>query len=160
MKIQSLVAFRYLLRLFTFATLLGMMCLSASAETTADSALSLQVHPQVFNMIRCWISDTESPVVTEINLDAVETNRNQFSKEAVKNEDGWTVCRETNGKGFQRYRLIESKADHHRVEYQENGGGTLTTSSVIGFFLTKRVIYRNGKATSVKVLRVDSIDSN
>ena len=28
-------------------------------------------------MINCWISDSESPVVTEINLDAVEKNGNE-----------------------------------------------------------------------------------
>jgi hypothetical protein len=32
----------------------------------------LKIHPKVFSMINCWISDSESPVVTEINLDAVE----------------------------------------------------------------------------------------
>jgi len=40
---------------------------SAAAQTSA-----LKIHPKVFNMINCWISDLESPVVTEINLDAVE----------------------------------------------------------------------------------------
>ncbi len=38
----------------------------------STSATALKIHPKVFNMIDCWISDSENPVVTEINLDAVE----------------------------------------------------------------------------------------
>src|SRR5437899_1473964 len=37
----------------------------------AAKASPLKIHPKVFNMIHCWISDSESPVVTEMNLDAV-----------------------------------------------------------------------------------------
>src|ERR1051326_6579277 len=33
---------------------------------SAAGTSSLKIHPKVFNMIDCWISDSESPVVTEI----------------------------------------------------------------------------------------------
>jgi hypothetical protein len=35
--------------------------------------------------------------------------------------------------GFMRYRALELKGDHYKIEYQENGGGTLTTAAVIEF---------------------------
>ena len=49
-----------------------------------------------------------------------------------------------------RYRVIESKGNHYKIEYQENGGGTLTTASIIEFDIEKRNILRDGKpVTSV-----------
>jgi hypothetical protein len=35
---------------------------------------ALKIYPKVFNMIDYWIWDSESPVATEINLNAVEKN--------------------------------------------------------------------------------------
>src|SRR4029079_2600303 len=49
----------------------------------------LKIHPKVFNMIICWVSDSESPVATEINLNAVEKNGNQFNEEGLKQEGDW-----------------------------------------------------------------------
>ena len=40
---------------------------AAVSETSA-----VKIHPKVFNMIDCWVSDLESPVATEISLNAVE----------------------------------------------------------------------------------------
>jgi len=31
--------------------------------------------------------------------------------------------------GFMRYRALESKDGHYKIEYQGNGGGTLTTAA-------------------------------
>ena len=56
------------------------------AASAAPQASALKIHPKVFNMIDCWISDSESPVVTEINLDAVERNANQFNGEGLKQD--------------------------------------------------------------------------
>jgi len=42
------------------------------ATPAAEQSSALKIHPKVFSMIDCWISDSESPVLTEINLDAVE----------------------------------------------------------------------------------------
>jgi hypothetical protein len=123
------------------------------------AALPFKTHPQVFGMIQSWVSDPESPVATEINLDAVKSNRDQFSGDELRLEDGWTVFREAGEAGFKRYRVIEAKGDRFKVEYQDNSGGTLTTSSVIGFTVLKREIRKNGKLVEVRVLRVDSFDS-
>lgn len=44
-------------------------------------------------MMQCWMSDAKYPVVTEINLDAVEQNGNQFPAGEVTEENGWVVSR-------------------------------------------------------------------
>jgi hypothetical protein len=37
-------------------------------------------------MINCWISDSESPVVTGINLDAAEKDGNEFNQDGLKQQ--------------------------------------------------------------------------
>src|ERR1051325_6226548 len=59
-----------------------MFPLTPASNAAAMETSALEIHPKVFNMIDCWVSDSESPVVTEINLNAAEKNGNQF------NEDG------------------------------------------------------------------------
>lgn len=137
----------------------GITCLWAEAQKRVDAAAAFKTHPQVFSLIECWLSDTESPVATEINLDAVEKNRNQFDNDEVRREDGWTICREADAKSFKRYRVIEAKDNHYKVQYQENGGGTLTTSCLIEFSVVTREIRKNGKPATIRVLRVDSYSS-
>ena len=53
-----------------------------------------------------------------------------------------------------RYRVLEAKANHYKIEYQENGGGTLTTASTIEFEIEKRYIHRNGSPLTIRALRV------
>jgi hypothetical protein len=115
---------------------------------------ALKIHPKVFNMIDCWISDSESPVATEINLNAVEKNGNQFNEDGLKQDGDWLVYSLPDTGGFMRYRVLEAKGNHYKVEYQENGGGTLTTASTIEFDIDKRNIRRNGSPMTVRVLRV------
>jgi hypothetical protein len=120
-------------------------------------APELKLHPKIFNMIDCWISDSESPVVTEINLDAVDKNGNEFNDDGLKADGEWTRCpTPEDARGFMRFRVLESKGNHYKVEYQENGGGTLTTASIIEFEIQKRNIQRDGKPASIRVLRVTS----
>ena len=107
-------------------------------------------------MINCWISDSESPVATEINLDAVEKNGNEFNQDGLNQDGEWLRCPMPDTSGFMRYRVLESKGNHYKVEYQENGGGTLTTASVIEFEIGKRNIQRDGKPVMLRVLRVTS----
>lgn len=120
-------------------------------------APELKLHPKIFNMIECWISDVESPVMTEINLDAVDKNGNEFNDDGLKADGEWTRCPNPDSKeGFMRFRVLESKGNHYKVEYQENGGGTLTTASIIEFDIQKRNIQRDSKPASIRVLRVTS----
>ena len=131
--------------------------INPNSPATKPSALSLRIHPKVFNMIDCWISDSESPVVSEINLNAVELNRNQFDYDQLKPDGEWVRCPTPESKdGFMRYRVLESKGTHYKIEYQENGGGSLTTSSVIEFDIQKRNIQRDGKPVTIRVLRVSA----
>jgi hypothetical protein len=127
------------------------------AVTPASAQSStLKIHPKVFSMINCWISDSESPVATEINLDAVEKNGNEFNQDGLNQDGEWLRCPMPDTSGFMRYRVLESKGNHYKVEYQENGGGTLTTASVIEFEIGKRNIQRDGKPVMLRVLRVTS----
>ena len=133
--------------------------INPNSPATKPSALSLRIHPKVFNMIDCWISDSESPVVSEINLDAVELDRNEFNYDDVKPNGEWARCPVPNTNGFMRYRVVEARSNHYKIEYQENGGGTLTTASTIEFSIEKREIRRDGKPATLLVLRVLSYSS-
>ena len=128
--------------------------LTANAPAVAKSPL--KIHPKVFNMIDCWISDSESPVATEINLNAVEKNGNQFNEEGLRQDGDWLIYSVPDTGGFMRYRVLEAKGNHYKVEYQENGGGTLTTASTIEFEIEKRHIRRNGSPMTIRVLRMSS----
>src|SRR5262249_41839035 len=125
--------------------------LSAGTSPTA-----LKIHPKVFNMIDCWVSDSESPVATEINLNAVEKNGNQFNENGLNQDGDWLVYSVPDTGGFMRYRVLEAKGNHYKIEYQENGGGTLTTASTIEFEIEKRHIRQNGSPMTIRALRVSS----
>ena len=129
---------------------------AGSATPAAEQPSVPKIHPKVFNMISSWISDSESPVVTEINLDAMEKNGNQFNDDGLTQDGEWLRCPVPDTDGFMRYRVLESKGNHYKVEYQENGGGTLTTASTIEFDIEKRNIRRDGRPLTVHVLRVSS----
>ena len=113
----------------------------------------------MFNLIEGWLSDSESPVVPEINLDAVEKNGNQFLSEGLTQDGEWTRCPADDGGGFMRYRVLEVKGNHDKAEYQENGGGSLTAALIMEFSVEKREIWREGKPVSLRVLRVLSVRS-
>ena len=127
-----------------------------ATSANAGEVSSLKIHPKVFNMIDCWISDSESPVVTEINLDAVEKNGNQFNEDGLKQDGDWLSYAIPDSGGFMRYRVVESKGKHYKIEYQENGGGTLTTAATIEFDIEKRNVRRDGSPMAIRVLRVTS----
>jgi len=143
------------------ALIMALGTLGSPAEDNLDgnigkANLNPPIHPQVFALVGCWLSDAESPVVTEFNLDAVTKNNDQFDKDAVTIENGWTVLRSPGKRGFKRYRILEGVRDRYKVEFQENGGGSLTTSSLIEFSVTKRSIQIEGKERAIRVLRVTS----
>lgn len=127
-----------------------------TATPVAAHTSALKIHPKVFSMIDCWISDSESPVVTEINLDAVEKNGNEFNENGLKQDGEWLQSPAPDSNGFMRYRVLEAKGNRYKVEYQENGGGTLTTASTIEFDIEKRNIQRDNKPVTIRVLRVSS----
>jgi hypothetical protein len=138
----------------------GIFFAAAEDKKEQGAAAAFKIHPKVFNLIDCWISDSESPVVTEINLDAVEKNGNEFYDAGLRQDGEWTRCPlpDTNG-GFMRYRVIEAKGNHYKIEYQENGGGSLTTASIIEFSVEKRTIRKDDKPATIRVLRVLSYSS-
>lgn len=123
----------------------------AGAETLEERP---PIHPHVFALITCWPSDTDEPVVTEINLDAVSKNRNQFAMSRVKVRGEWVECRDAERQGFERYRIIKSDSGRVTVEFQSNGGGTNTSVSLIDFVIEQRELLQNGIPVSRRVLRV------
>ncbi len=130
-------------------------CASCAGNPPATPAHPA-IPPEFFEKVCCWISDNEEPVMTEINLDAVERNRNEASGLRARSDE-WVGREKENNEGFSRYRFLPDENGHHMVEYQENGGGTLTTSTRIGFSILTRTILKDGKPTPIRVLRVESI---
>ena len=58
-----------------------------------------------------------------------------------------------------RYRVLEARPPHYRIVYQENGGGTLTTSHILDIEVGTRVVVVHGVATAIRVMRVLSIEA-
>lgn len=124
-----------------------------------DSPDVRTIHPAAFELVTCWNSDSEQPVVTEINLDAVRKNRNQFDATTVRINGDWVECSGDDGQGFRRFKVISSDKNVFTVEFQSNSGGTLTTATRIEFILETREIRSAGKARPVSVLRVMSVEA-
>ncbi len=137
---------------------LGAVCLAATDHHESSKPALLKLHPKVFNLIDCWISDSERPVVTEINLDAVDKDGNEFNDDGVVPDGDWTRA-PGEGSGFMRYRVLSAKGNQYKVEYQENGGGSLTTACMIEFVIEKRQIRKDDKPVTFRSLRVLSIAS-
>lgn len=136
----------------------GSSCLRAEDLKNGDEAATFKTHPKVFSMIGCWLSDSATPVVTEINLDAVEENDNQFNFESLKEENGWITWYKSDeeNKNFMCYRVVEAKNNHYKVEYKQNDGGTMTSLAVIEFSVVDREILEKDTPTKIRVLRVNS----
>jgi hypothetical protein len=132
------------------------LLLVGCAHRSVEAGLG-DVHPGVFAMVPCWLSDTASPVVTEVNLDAAATNDDQFFGEITR-DGGWVRANAHEGRGYMRYRVLQARPPRYRIVYQENGGGTLTTSDILEIEVRTRVVEIDGVATPVRVMRVLSID--
>jgi len=143
---------RFVLPMMAMA--MSVPCLRAADKKGAATVPELKIHPKVFSYIEGWLSDGESPIATEINLDAVELSRNQFQTDEVQREDGWIRAKGRDGQGFVRYRVTEHKGNRYKVEFQDNGGGSLTTACTIEFTVEKREVRVDGKAKTIRVLRV------
>ena len=139
--------------LVLLAAFVGCSCLRQQTERLPE------IHPKVFSMVECWLSDTQEPVVTEINLDAVSNNGNQFYGK-LTSDGTWTRVDGEDGRGFMRYRVIEKRGNTWYVEFQNNGGGSLTTSTIIGFTLSHRTFKVDRKQTRIRIVRIDSMERN
>ena len=131
--------------------------LNGATEGLATILSGRPIHPKVFNMIICFISDTESPVVTAVNLNAVLKNRNQFDYEKVHTDGERVVFNDPDGIGVLNYKLVSRKNDSFRIVYRENGGGSLTTLRYITFRIESRKIVVNGESVAIKNLIVSDV---
>ena len=112
-------------KLLTF--LLVAICMPASVDASEADASPVvgRIHPKLFEMVTSWDSDTDQPVVTEINLDAVVKNRNQFDFSKIRKNGEWIECAGDDGRGFRRFKTIKSDKQRLLIEFQRNAGGTL-----------------------------------
>lgn len=131
-------------------------CLGAGCATAPDAPAGEDIHPAVFGLVDCWISDAQAPVATEISLDSVRLNGNQFDRDAVRADGEWT--RIDAKSGFARYRVLRRRGNDFLVEYQSNGGGSLTTSVRIEFTLLTRRLEIDGKPHDTRVIRITGFD--
>ncbi len=153
---------RYLI--FCFQGLLLGLLLGGEAwagqRELADGSKMPLLHPKVFQLAGCWLSDTEAPVVTEINLDAVARNRNQFDMSEVKENAGWIryVERGSEGATFlsAAYHPLGRQGERWDVLYAENGGGSLTVYTRIGFVIETREMRVGGKPVKRTMLKIVS----
>ena len=146
------------------ATVAMLLCGSAflainPSKKSEESRLPTLIHPLVFKLILCWDSDTISPVATEINLEAVYKNNDQFDYSRVtkkKDLDGveWIVYRPSDQSGYNEYRIVEQTSENTRVIFNENGGGSYTSQAKITYQIVKRSVQIEGKKTDISVLRV------
>lgn len=138
--------------------ILATLCLCAGCLTTQPAIEPLPViHPKVFSMVRCWWSDTEQPIVTEINLDAVEANRNQFDYGSIINNGQWISVKSDDSSGYMRYQVIGRKGNLVYLKFQDNGGGSLTYECELGISFSHRTIEFNGRPKLIRVLRIETM---
>jgi hypothetical protein len=144
------------------ATMLSMIVWSvlSGSPVQAEESTTLameDIHPTMFEMVLCRLSDTDQPVVTEFNLDAIRKNRNQFDFSEVKHRQEWRESPGIDGQGLQRFRLLRSHGEIHTIEYQTNSGGTLTTTAEIEFSIESRSIKIAGHPVATRVLKITSV---
>ena len=139
------------------------VCLPAifmeNEESPETSTAFRKIHPGVFELVTCWDSDSAQPVVSEINLDAVAKNQNQFDTTTVTKNGDWIECPDADGEGFKRFRTVSSDKNSYVIEYQSNAGGTLTNASLIEFLLDSRTIRSNDTTIKISVLRILAIET-
>lgn len=147
------------------ATLLcGLVFLAINSSKKSEGEhISTLIHPLVFKLILCWDSDTISPVATEINLEAVYKNDDQFDYSRVAKEkdlDGveWIVYTPSDQRGYNRYRIVEQTSQMTRVIFNENGGGSYTSQAKITYQIVKRSLEIEGKKNNISALRVLAIE--
>ena len=138
--------------LLKFTTLI--VFLSCTIPSFGQNSLPM-MPPNVFEMVECWLSDTEKPVATEINLDAVLKNHNQFNNQIIQ-EESWISINPNDG-GFMRYKILQQSGNRYTILFQNNGGGTLTTCTKISFILTHRSIDVEDQPKNVRVIQIESI---
>ena len=139
-------------------TLLGAVCVCGcfNNQTVSDDAI---FHPKMFTLMQNWISDTESPVVTEINLDAINKNRNEYDFKAIKHNDEWYRYDDNKKHTYYRYKIISKNGDTYKILFQDGGTGSFVSTSEIKFEIIYRSIIVDREKKNIRILRVAAIKS-
>jgi uncharacterized protein YecT (DUF1311 family) len=116
------------------------------------------IHPEVFKMIQCWISDGYNPVLTELNLSALY-NESLFDYDNLKFDGEWISYRERY-MSFLKYKFIDQDKENnkYKVLYTNSFiGGTLTEVYKIEYEINSREIIIDDKPEKIDTLKVLSI---
>jgi uncharacterized protein YecT (DUF1311 family) len=116
------------------------------------------IHPKVFEMIQCWISDGNYPVLTEFNLEALY-NHNQFDYDHLKIDKEWISYRDREGFSL-RYKFINQDKENnkYKVLFTNNGGGSMTEVWEIEYEINHREIIVKDKPEKIETLKVISVN--
>ena len=101
-------------------------------------------------MVLSWVSDKEQPVVTQVNLDAMRGNNDQFDYSAVE-QDGKRVRYSQNDETIS-YWLEDSGDGKIRAHVVQGGSGSL--SMQIDFQILKERVKIDGLIKEIEVLDV------
>ena len=133
----------------------------ASPNAEHAQTVTRLVHPAVFEMALGWISDTVSPVVTEVNLDAIYTNRNQFDYDLVKVSESQgpkIVHYQRSEGGYLSYKVNAEKNGVTSITLYDSGGGSGVGVTEITYEIKKRSVRINGVSREIEVLRILGVD--
>ncbi len=142
---------KYILLLLV-TPILGCYSLSYSSEELPI------IHPEAFELVTSWISDTAQPVATEINLDAIKENRNQYDYDKIETKNDLITFKKPDREGWVGYELVNSENNIYKIIFYSNGGGRFTSKDTITFKLIRRPVTVNNVSRTPLILRVLSID--
>lgn len=136
------------------------LCLPLLVLTLTSSGAQ-PIHPKAFEMILCWMSDHESPVVTAFSLDAVTENNDQFDHDAVEIDGEWVrfaeYSHESPGSGtLLSYRRTDRSDGTTRIHFVDSpiGGGNLDWHTEIIGRIAEQTFTVNDQPKTVRVFEV------
>ncbi len=134
------------------------VCVNACPHSlTADPGETkvLPIHPKAFALVVSWISDTVSPVVTGISLDAVRKNRNQFDYSGVTVDGSFVRYQSAEEGGYLSYQItpLDDEGQFLIVFFSSDGG-----SFTERYFMTIQISHRKIGDREVEVMDILSVD--
>ena len=120
-------------------------------------AYAEEIHPLAFSLIPCWISDTESPEVIEINLTAVRKNKNKYDNNKIMIKGEWISFKDINLNIEYKYKKLQNFDDTYKILFVEDAGGSNPNSTEIKYIIEKRTFKINNIEKEIDVLKITEI---